>query len=145
MIYVEIILMIQLIIISIQDIRKKEVSAILLFGMGLVAVIGTTIQLIVGDANWLSILLGIVPGIALFIISSITEELLGKADGLVLAFVGCVLDIRRMLIAMTITFTLMMVTSIILLVLKRVSKNDKLAMVPFIALGMVGAILCGRL
>lgn len=145
MIYVEIILMILLIIISIQDIRKKEVPLIMLFGMGLVAATGITIQLKIGDNNLLSILLGIVPGIVLFIISLITEELLGKADGLVLAFAGCVLDIRRLLIAMTITFTLMMVTSIILLVLKRVSKNDKLAMVPFIALGMVGAILCGRL
>lgn len=89
------------------------------------------------------LLLGIVPGIALVLISKLTEGALGMGDALVMLALGSVLGLSEGLQVLTAALLLAAVWAGILLVIRGRKKNYEFPFIPFLLLGYVGrCLLC---
>lgn len=134
-----VIVMTFLIIESIVDLKKKSLLLTPLMAMVVIAFLwGIFIEKFIWGT-----LVGIVPGLIVFLLGFIRGEPIGKGDGVVLMIVGAFTDVfvatQTFLFANLFAFLI----SLFILVTKRGNKNTRIPFVPSILAGFVGVILCG--
>lgn len=120
---------------SVYDLKTKRipVAAVVLFGA---AVLGYRLFM---STEFLELLAGLVPGIALLLLAVLSKESIGTGDGLVLCVVGLFCGLRMALSALAMALMLSSLVAMVLLVLRRAGKKTEL---PFLPCLCSGYLLC---
>ena len=122
-----------LILMSIIDIRKKEIP--LIPGAVLLGIIITV--LLICRADPVSFIGGMGIGALLYLISRLSRGSVGEADALVYLITGCTLGFWKNSELLLISLVLCSIVGGSLLVLKKVTGKTKLAFIPFTATGYI--------
>ena len=112
------------------DVRKRQISLVL---TGVLFLAGIGWQILVEQTSWLEWLLSLLPGAGFLTLSYISREQVGYGDGLLLLTFG----------VLTLGLILCSVLCGVLLMRKKIRKQDSIPLVPFLLLGFVGR--CGML
>lgn len=123
-----------LLVLSVQDIRERRVSVMLLTVGGIFAVGCLGYEMFVGRVNGLVPLLGSLPGVFLLVVARISKKA-GYADGIVLLWLGLLGGYGDGVFVMGISLLLIAAVSMILLVLRRVKKETRIPYIPFLTAG----------
>ena len=120
---------------SVQDIKRKEISAkLLIIGM-IISVIGALIGVLIENMSLYDIALSLLPGALLLLLSFVTRQQIGYGDGLVALILGPALGIEILIIGLLIAFFGSGVFSMILVFVKKAKRKSRIPFVPFITLG----------
>ena len=117
------------------DVRKRQISLVL---TGVLFLAGIGWQILVEQTSWLEWLLSLLPGAGFLTLSYISREQVGYGDGLLLLTVGIWLGFGQ-----TLGLILCSVLCGVLLMRKKIRKQDSIPLGPFLLLGFVGR--CGML
>ena len=121
-----------LILLSIQDIKKRRISVMVL----LASFFGICIYLIGWQmADWRTHVLGLAAGSVFFGVSRITQEGIGYGDSSVISLVGFFAGFWNLLELMVISWTLLAVAALFCLLFKTRSRKASLPCVPFLTAG----------
>lgn len=114
---------------GIRDLRKRSISmkSVQIFGMA-----GIVMRLSDIKEEWISIVGGFLIGAVLLLIAKITREKIGYGDGWIFAVSGIYLGFYDNLGLFLITLLLSAGTSVVLLVLKKVTVKTELPFVSFV-------------
>lgn len=136
-----------LLVCSVQDIRKKEISnRSLLIGAGVVVLVlladGVLCKnLFSAEASWWKNGCGMIPGICVWILSYVTRGGIGRGDGYLLCITGAALGLEVNLAILCYGLLLAGVCAGILLVMRRVKRETKLPFIPFLTGGYLLTVL----
>ena len=122
------------------DVRKRQISLVL---TGVLFLAGIGWQILVEQTSWLEWLLSLLPGAGFLTLSYISREQVGYGDGLLLLTVGIWLGFGQTFGVLTLALILCSVLCGVLLMRKKIRKQDSIPLVPFLLLGFVGR--CGML
>lgn len=130
----EIIMGIYLGILSGVDIRKKKISIrMLVIG----AVLSVVCVVFGSKVVWLDRVIGAAIGAVLLIISFLTREAIGKADGILLIYLGVCTGYFRYSRLLLVSFSLCCLVSMIRLGFHVITKKQRIAFVPFLLIGFL--------
>jgi len=141
----KIIFFIVLIYLSVADLKKRAVPIAGLFIAGIIAAVGMVISTIIEihgtqlfnySGKWLSVVLGMIPGIMVIFLALATKKI-GIADGVLLCIIGMIENYISIVIILSIGSFIMALLSIVLLIIKRANRNTKLPFIPFLSLGFL--------
>lgn len=138
MIYLYVIQGIILAAAGIEDVRKKEIHILYILGMFVVAIISIVIN---PERNLFSIFGGLSIGLCMIGLSVITEEQIGRGDGLAVSALGLMLGARTGLTMLCMASLFQAVVSVGLLISKKGNKKTKLPFVPAICAGYIGSLM----
>lgn len=122
------------------DVRKRQISLAL---TGILFLAGFGWQIMVEQISWLEWLLSLLPGAGFLILSYLSREQVGYGDGLLLLTVGSWMGLGQTFGVLTFGLILCSVLCGVLLMRKKIRKQDSVPLVPFLLLGFVGR--CGML
>lgn len=122
------------------DVRKRQISLAL---TGVLFLVGVGWQILVEHTSWLEWLLSLLPGAGFLILSFVSREQVGYGDGLLLLTVGIWLGFGQTFGVVTLGLVLCSVLCGVLLMKKKMRRQDSVPLVPFLLLGFVGR--CGLL
>lgn len=125
-----------LLIMSIQDIRKCEISNRWIVILAVVCGVG---GFCLRELSWVEILSGCSIGLCLLGVSILTQEQIGAGDGLVMAGLGLLMGVIKTLTILSVASLIMALVSIILIITRRGTRKMKLPFLPAIS---VGYVLC---
>ena len=128
------IFLIYLLILSIFDIRERRISVLLLAAGSIFTGIVVTYELFAGYISWLQPVLGSLPGIFLLLVAWFSKKA-GYADGVVLLWIGVLYGYREGLSILGVSLFLVSMTSVLLLILRKVKKQTRIPYIPFLAVG----------
>lgn len=139
---IQLILVIWLLVLSWQDIRKKEVSVVvLLLGAAIaLASVGAAIGMKFEVGIWLSKGFGMLFGITLMLLSKTSKGGIGMGDAIVLTITGIVFGFWDNLCLFFYSLVISAVYAGILLVMKKIHKKQSIAFLPFIVVGTLGVM-----
>jgi prepilin signal peptidase PulO-like enzyme (type II secretory pathway) len=126
----ELVIIIFLTALSIWDIRERKVPVVFL-GLAVCAALTYRTVMLSNNGNFVSALLGILPGTVIIAAACITGKI-GLADGIVLSVLGLVTDYRCVVMIISISMIMIAVVSLVLLAMRRINKNSELPYIPFI-------------
>lgn len=141
-----VLVLIYLTVLSIMDIREKQVPLyLLLMGLFFSMVIGIGAEIsaenIGGGINLMRIggkvLLGLLPGIFFLGMSWLTGNV-GKADGLVLMILGFLTNYRICMIIFSASLLLISIFSVCMMALHRIHRKTSLPYIPFLTAAYIG-------
>ena len=121
---------------GIVDIRKRQISSVQLVFLLLVCCAVLPLK---EDLNTFDAVGGLTIGLCAIGVSVATREQIGKGDGIVIAALGIALGVRRCLWIVFAASFMMCAAAIIVLLLKRGSRQTKL---PFLPAIFAGYLLC---
>lgn len=124
-----------LLVCSIQDIRKQEISLILLVAGCIPLFIISIIQ---GEIPLLERLTGLSLGVLLLILNKVTGDQIGLGDGLIFCITGISLGFYINSIILITSLFLSAIFSIFYVLIKKVSKKTTIPFVPFIFMASLG-------
>ena len=138
-----VILIIELVILSIQDIKGKKISTIALAVMILCAGAMRIMGVAFLNENLFEnrIITGIIFG-ALITIFGHYSRVIGEGDGIVIILVALMSDGIFSIGVFIAAITLAAVAALILLVLKKAKKTYEIPFVPFLLFSMIGVFVC---
>ena len=120
-----------------QDVKKRKVSNTYLW-------LGTATSLIYRGMEILKVksslkewLAAMIPGILMLIIAKSTKEKIGYGDGWLLLILGNVLNIIDIWYVLQIAVLLVTLFSIILIIGKKVCRDDQIPFLPFLWMGYI--------
>ena len=119
---------------------QREIPLVAVW-LGMAVAIVLHIQGLGGNQTWQAVVLSAIPGVIFWILSFITGEKVGYGDGWVLIMIGLFLGLWKCFVILIIGLILSSLMFLILLAVKRVSRNYQLPFVPFLLLGM-GVVVC---
>ncbi len=122
------------------DVRKRQISLVL---TGVLFLAGVGWQIMVEHALWLECLLSLLPGAGFLLLGYVSREQVGYGDGLLLLTVGIWLGLGQTFGIVTLGLVLCSVLCGVLLMRKKMRRQDSVPLVPFLLLGFVGR--CGLL
>lgn len=134
-------LLLNLIIMSIQDIKDKMISAIYLGAVFVVAVSKLIFTIGMGTINVWGIIFGIMPGLLLLGVCMVVKGAIGLSDCLTIIMEGMILELKELVIALGVTYILMTVVSLWLLTVRKVNGKTKIPMMPYITIGATVGII----
>lgn len=129
-----VLLLMVLVPISIKDIRTKRINGAIVIVAILVAI---KCRLKLDDERDLEILLSFLPGAFLYVLSMATREKIGKGDALLVSFIGSVCGLRFSIVMLLLSFIVSSVTALVLLVMKKATKNTEMPFAPFLSIGVL--------
>lgn len=133
-----------LLLLSYQDIKQKKVSVAGLITAFIFAGIIVFIRAVNGELLIQNAILGILPGVILFLFSVLDGRVIGKADGIVLVILGMSLNGDELLIAwFFIAGGLFIISAICFITLK--ARDSLIAFVPIVFVGTVAGLCEGIL
>jgi leader peptidase (prepilin peptidase)/N-methyltransferase len=134
----QLILLIPLFIASVIDVKKKDISMLLILICGALSLFTKVIPAVFsGDPqNMTELILSVSPGLMMLLISRISGQSLGYGDGLMALAVGPIFGFEKMALGLMIALFLSSILSIALLVAKKAGKKTTIPFLPFITLGM---------
>ena len=129
-----------LLILSIQDLREKQIAVGWLIG-GSVGAAGYALwRLGSGAAKPQDMVLACLPGIILLVLAFAGNQI-GRGDGWVLLIVGCMIPAAMLLAAFWVSLVLMVMVAGVLLVFRRAGRGKTLAYLPFLTAGVLLVLL----
>ena len=125
-----ILLFIFLIICSYTDIKERSINVgmIILF-----AILG----ILCSNAKIISIFIGIIPGILLFLVNRLTNGQIGIGDVLVLIVVGIILGFEKTVIILMLSTLMAGIYGIIKMLIFKVNRKETMAFAPFVLLAYI--------
>lgn len=123
---------------GIEDLRKKEIHILYIAGMFVTAIIGI---LFMPEKNVFSIFGGLSIGLCMIGLSVITEEQIGRGDGLVVAALGLMLGARNGLTMLCMASLIQSVVSVGFLITRKGNKKTKVPFVPALFAGYIGSMM----
>ncbi len=132
-----VIILIFLLIGSISDIRKKQISGKYLCTFGVLAVVYLGIKSILFKdiMMWYDAVTGLVPGIVCLVMARISREQIGYGDSLVLLIVGMLLGFEDCLWGLFAAFMILTIWALILFILKKAGRKTTVPFLPFLLMG----------
>lgn len=127
---------------GIEDVRKKEIRIIYIVAMAFVACFGCCFR---QNQNWYGALGGVLIGLCMLGISLISDEQIGKGDGLVIAAMGLFCGVRNTLGMVCFASLFMLPAALVALLIKKGNKKIRLPFLPALFLGYVVTLLLGDL
>jgi len=127
-----------MIICTIADIKRKEVSVWLFVLLGITTIIGC---ILCGEQRGYMIVAGVVPGILLVILAKITEQSIGYGDGIILAEIGLITGVGKCMLILAAALAMAGIFSLAIVVIKKVDKRHKIPFVPFMTAAYM-AVFC---
>ena len=118
------------------DVRKRQISLVL---TGVLFLAGIGWQILVEQTSWLEWLLSLLPGAGFLTLSYISREQVGYGDGLLLLTVGIWLGFGQTFGVLTLGLILCSVLCGVLLMRKKIRKQDSIPLVPFLLLGFASS------
>lgn len=125
---------------GIEDVRKKEIRIIYVVAMGIVACVGCLFQ---QNHSWYGALGGALIGLCMLGISLLSEEQIGRGDGLVIAALGLFFGVRNTLGMVCFASLFMVPIALLIIVIKKEKKKIRLPFIPALFLGYVMTISIG--
>ncbi|MCR5792906.1 MAG: prepilin peptidase [Lachnospiraceae bacterium] len=122
-------------ILAVWDWRKKELPVLLLIVSGLGIGIAGMVWLTV---SWESRGIGLLPGVALMVISLLSKGQVGLADGVVFAFLGAATGIEKTLAVLLYSLALAALVGAISMLWKKKKGKDTLPFLPMVLAGYLG-------
>lgn len=132
-----VLVLVLLVIASIEDIRKREISGTVLLGLAGVSLVCSVLSVYRGHSTFSDVAMSLLPGAVVILLAWITREGIGYGDGLLLIAMGPVIGLRGIVMGLVIAFFAGGVLSIILMIFKKVGKRYSFPFVPFMTIGMV--------
>ena len=129
-----------LLLAGIEDVRKREIRVIYIAAMILVACCGCIFR---QGHSWYGVLGGLFIGLCIFGISIISEEQIGKGDGLVIAALGILCGVRNTLGIVCFASLFMVPVAFVVIFFKRGKKRIRLPFLPALFLGYIMTFLLG--
>ena len=128
-----IIAIIFMLILTVMDIRKKEISVLLLLIFGATVVFYVAVK---GEREALSVIYSLIPGAFLLALSLCTRESIGYGDGWTMLVLGLLLGLWECLAVVFVGLVFSAIFSLVLLVLSRVNGKTRLPFLPFVSMGL---------
>lgn len=128
-----IIAIIFMLILTVMDIRKKEISVLLLLIFGATVVFYVAVK---GEREALSVIYSLIPGAFLLALSLCTRESIGYGDGWTMLVLGLLLGLWECLAVVFVGLVFSAIFSLVLLVLRRVNGKTRLPFLPFVSMGL---------
>lgn len=122
-----------LLFLAIWDVKERKLSRWMLGTALLVAVLGFFLP----GTSWLARGLGVGIGILFCGISFISREGIGWADSLLLVLLGAALGGGRLLFMLGTALALLLAAALVLFLLRKVGRRDRLPFLPFLFIGFV--------
>lgn len=116
------------------DLKEQKVSSRLCFVNATVALL---FHIVLQDMSWQDILLGMILGAVFYVISVLTNESIGKGDGIVIFTLGSILGMRTSFQIVVWALISCAVFSIGGMIIKRLSLKSRIPFVPFLFVGCV--------
>lgn len=129
-----------LLIAGIEDVKKREIRIIYIAAMVLVACCGYIVR---QEHSWYGALGGLFIGLCMYGISMISEEQIGKGDGLVIGALGILCGVRNTLGMVCFASLFMLPAAFVVILLKKEKKKTRLPFLPALFLGYVMTFLLG--
>lgn len=108
---------------------------------------GALYSLLGKDASLINVGMAFLPGVIALILSYITREQLGYGDGLLILALGGCLGLQHTIVVVGIALGASFVTSVALVLSRKVSRTQKIPFVPFLCVGWLiawgGGVLFG--
>lgn len=121
-------------ILAFMDIRRRWVPVWLLAVSSIFVTCVSAYEIWQGSMGSVEILWGILPGFML-LLTAVFSNKAGWADGVVLLLLGGMTGFRECTFSFILSMLAISVTSLTLLVIKRVGKNTKIPYLPFLWIG----------
>ena len=125
-----------LIISSIVDIRKKEISIWAIRACMLVSVIRVIAECVGKNLDAAETIVCLLPGVFLLCMAFLSRQSVGYGDGLLALCAAPALGANATCLGFLAAIFISGITSALLLVIKKVGKNSRLPFVPFMTVGM---------
>ena len=138
--WLEITLFLLLALCALWDGIKKEIPLGLVW-IGIAMAIVMHATGILGEETWLSIGISVLPASVFWMLSFITREKVGYGDGWVLFMIGIYMGFMKCVLILMAALVLESIILLVLLVLGKIHKEEEVAFVPFLLLGL-GVVLC---
>lgn len=137
--WLEITLFLLLALCALWDGFKKEIPLTVVW-IGIAAAVIMYAAGIIGG-SWLSLGISVLPASVFWMLSFITREKVGYGDGWVLLMIGLYVGFMKCVLILMAALVLESITLLVLLVLGKIHKDEEVAFVPFLLLGL-GVVLC---
>ncbi|MCR5719099.1 MAG: hypothetical protein K6F84_00900 [Lachnospiraceae bacterium] len=124
------------VLLSIFDIKKRELPIPLIGMCTLFSVACAVVGCQRGDTTVFEILRSLFPAMVLIVLSVITKQV-GTGDGICLISTGLVLGESKNLMALLIGAALLFVTGTVILILKKKTAKTEIPFCPFVTLGII--------
>ncbi len=118
--------------ISIEDMRKREISTLSLLLLG---GLGVFLSLLGGEWKDISVLCRFLPGLIFLGLGKISRESIGYGDGFVILCLGSYLTVTQLLGACMTAVTLAGVAALFLMILLHRGRRTQIPFVPFLFIG----------
>lgn len=126
-----------MLICTLADIKKKEISIWLFVVLGIATIFGC---IACAEQKGYMLAAGIIPGILLAILARITEESIGYGDGIILAEIGLLTGAGKCMLILAIALAMAGVFSLGIVIIKKVDKRYKIPFVPFLTAAYLAVI-----
>lgn len=127
-------------LLAIVDLKKKQVSNVLLLIASGIVIIN---YVIFRPVTVMALIGGILIGIILLGISYITRQKIGAGDGVLVMILGAYLGFEGIGVMLLYALTLSAIWSGLLLMIKKVNRHYEVAFIPFIFIGYIGVLIYG--
>ena len=124
-----------LLVLSVIDLREKQISLVPVLVLGTLAVV----YRLCSGISWMEVALGIIPGLILIVFAFCTRESIGYGDGAVLCALGLFCGVKQSVAVLGMALVLSSILAIVLLVFKKVGRKTEL---PFLPCLCSGYLLC---
>lgn len=122
---------------SVQDIKEKKISIILLTAGG---VLLSALFLLTGGIAVTSRLSGLLLGLLLLAVGRLFKDQIGAGDGAIICITGICLGFAKNLNLMLLGLSLAAILSLFLLIFKKAGRKDTIPFVPFLLFSYLGGI-----
>lgn len=119
------------------DLKRRQVYGPFGIGFGLIGIFVNVCT----EVDWKQVFLGIISTLVFAIIAWITKESMGYGD--VLCIFACSMWVKPagMIMLLIIGFLLSALVSMVLLIIRRKSRHDRIPFVPFLLLGYISMLM----
>ena len=139
-VWVEILLFLFLGICAVFDGIEREIPLAVVW-MGMLTAIVLHIQGLAGDTSWTAMVMSILPGVMFWMLSFVTGEKVGYGDGWMLIMIGLYTGLWKCFLILLTGLVSESLLLLILLVVRRISKDRQIPFAPFLLFGM-GVVVC---
>lgn len=126
---------------SIYDFKWKKIPLWILALGGVLGLGFGSFQIYIsGQRDWVSLLVGLIPGVCLMVAAWMSEDKIGLGDGLVVLNLGLFLKVELTILAAVLGLFFATLTGVGLMLAKKASLHTAMPFLPFLALGMIVVI-----
>ncbi len=134
--FFHIMILVILIVASIEDFIRKEVSVLIPVLLGINSFSSVVSDILSGDFSCTTIWVSLLPGVLLLLVGIVTGQSVGYGDGLITLCFAPAMGLYGTCFSLVIAMAASAFVSIIILALRKGGRNTRLPFVPFITLGV---------